>query len=74
MVSAIVVGYSARAVAESRFVMRAEGTGTVPGLVGLMKETPLLEVLNSEVFLVRARCPISVVYDVMVIMFVSMAS
>ena len=39
-----------------------------------MNNTLPLVLLNSEAFLVRERCPSSVVYDIMVIAFTSMAS
>ena len=74
VVSAITVGSAARAAADARVMIQAGGVGAVPGTVGSMKKIPILVVLNSEDFLVRARFPSSVVYDVMVIMGVSMAS
>ena len=58
----------------ARVVMRVGGTGAVPGLVGSINDVPPLADLNSEAFLVRARCPRSVVYDDMVIAFASMTS
>ena len=74
VVFAVANGFTAKASAEARVVIRSRGARNAAGLVGTMKDTPPLAALNSEGFRVRARCSSLVVYDVMGIAFASMDS
>ena len=73
-VSAVAFGSGASAAALALVPIRGGGVGAVPGFMGLVKGTLLLAAVKSVGDLVMARCPSSVVVDMMDNALASIAS